>query len=132
MEDPMTKHLRQAPDLRRALERLPKPDGVPEIRVSIEVSENEATPRVGAGQATVEFHRGMLATPEGAEPVWVYEGTVAIDDDSAPANHAPAQLAAWLREQLGPRCLAVEVSDVDAHEATVRIAATNGRIERPD
>lgn len=131
----MIKQLRQAPDLRRALERLPKPNGIPEIRVTIEVAEGEPGHRggeAGTPLATVEFHRGMLATPEGAEPVWVYEGTLAIDDDSVPTNHAPAHLAAWLREQLGPRCLAVEVSDVAATEATVRIAATNGRTERPD
>lgn len=127
-----------APDLRRAIERLPKPDGVPEVHVTIEVSEVD--PRVGPGGAkprsrmvptTVEFHRGVLTTPEGSLPVWVYEGTLALDRD-APADHAPAHVAAWIREQLGPRCVAVDVSNVEEHGAVVRVAATIGGAEHPD
>jgi hypothetical protein len=134
MEESMIKQLKQAPDLRRALDRLPKPDGIPEIRVTIDVAENDPGQRaddVRMVPMTVDFHRGMLTTPGGAEPVWVYEGTLAIDGVTS-AGHAPAQVAEWLREQLGPRCLAVEVSDVAPHEATVRIAATSNRVERPD
>ena len=132
-------HLSLAPDLRRAIERLPKPDGVPEVHVTIEVSEVD--PRVGVGgvkptsrmvPTTVEFHRGVLTTPEGSLPVWVYEGTLALDRDATPADHAPARVAAWIREQLGPRCVAVDVSNVAEHGAVVRVAATVGGAERPD
>ena len=43
-------HIKLAPDLRRALDKLPKPNGVPEVSVTIEVSADdrpstEATPR---------------------------------------------------------------------------------------
>ncbi|MDO9022807.1 MAG: hypothetical protein Q8S73_10440 [Deltaproteobacteria bacterium] len=132
-------HLSLAPDLRRAIERLPKPDGVPEVQVTIEVSEVD--PRVGPGSVkpksrmvptTVQFHRGVLTTPEGSLPVWVYEGTLALDRDASPADHAPARVAAWIREQLGPRCVAVDVSNVEAYGAVVRVAATVGGPERPD
>lgn len=122
-----TPSVRHAPDLRKALERLPKPDGIPEIRVTIDVAEGaSAEPAPGASQDTVEFHRGTLTTSEGALPVWVYEGPLALDDAATPADHAPARVEAWLREVLGPRCVAVDVTDVEEHEATVRIAATTG------
>lgn len=122
-------HVNQAPDLRRALDKLPKPNGVPEVRVTIEVPAEE---RSSARTETLEFHRGVLATPEGALPVWVYEGSLALDRDATEADHAPARVAAWLREQLGPRCVAVDVGSVDEHEATVRVAATIGAAQKPD
>ena len=115
--------LRLAPDLRRALDQLPKPDGVPAVRVTIEVAAGEAG---RTATSVVEFHRGVLSTPEDNEPVWVYEGSLALDRAATPADHAPARVAMWLHEQLGPRCLAVDVRDVAEHEATVRIAATIG------
>lgn len=124
-------HVNQAPDLRRALDKLPKPNGVPEVRVTIEVPAADA-PSAQSRKETLEFHRGVLTTPEGALPVWVYEGALALDRDATPADHAPARVAAWLREQLGPRCVAVDVGDVDEHEATVRVAATIGEAQKPD
>ena len=131
--------LKLAPDLRKALEQLPKPNSAPTVRVTIEVAaEDLAASAVGAGARrrtvpmVVEFHRGILATAEGNEPVWVFEGPLALDAAATPAEHAPGIVAEWLREQLGPRCLAVDVSDVDEHEAKVRIAATVGGVGRPD
>jgi hypothetical protein len=129
--------IRQAPELRKALEQLPKPNGTPEIQVSIEVPADDrpaTSARAGArlASAVVAFHRGVLATPEGSQPVWVYEGPLALARDATPADHEPARVAAWLREQLGPRCVAVDVGDVEEHEAMVRIAATIGGGAKPD
>lgn len=130
-----TAQVRLAPDLRRALDKLPKPDGIPEIHVSIDVAADGAPSAHAAKKTvatTVDFHRGVLTTAEGSVPVWVYEGTLTLDDDTAPADHAPAKVAAWLREQLGPRCVAVDVGEVDEHEARVRVAATLGNAHKPD
>ena len=128
-----TSQIRQAPELRKAMEQLPKPNGTPEIQVSIEVPADDRAARTGArlASAVVAFHRGVLATPEGSQPVWVYEGPLALASDATPADHDPARVAAWLREQLGPRCVAVDVGNVEEHEAMVRIAATIGAA-KPD
>lgn len=130
-------HIKLAPDLRKALDKLPKPNGVPEVSVTIEVSADDhalagATPRTSKVSAVAEFHRGVLTTSEGTLPVWVYEGHLALAQDATPADHAPARVAEWLREQLGPRCVAVDVDEVEGHEATVRIAATIGPGQKPD
>lgn len=131
--------LKLAPDLRRALDQLPKPDGVPTVQVTIEIAAEDRGPSAaGAGPRrrtvpmVVEFHRGLLTTSEGVLPVWVFEGPLALDAAATPAEHAPEHVAAWLREQLGPRCVAVDVGDVDEREAMVRIAATIGLGGRPD
>ncbi len=134
-----TPQIRQAPELRKALEKLPKPNGSPEIQVSIEIlpDDRQSVPsgersRGHAASATVAFHRGVLATPEGSQPVWVYEGPLALARDATPADHDPARVAAWLREQLGPRCIAIDVGNVEEHEAMVRIAAAiSGGDPRP-
>ena len=134
-----TPQIRQAPELRKALEKLPKPNGAPEIQVSVEIlpDDRPSMPsgersRGQAASATVAFHRGVLATPEGSQPVWVYEGPLALARDATPADHDPARVAAWLREQLGPRCIAIDVGDVEEHEAMVRIAAAiSGGDPRP-
>ncbi len=130
-----TAQIKLAPDLRRALDKLPKPNGVPEVSVTVEVSADDQ-PSTGASPHTVsavaEFHRGVLTTSEGSLPVWVYEGHLALAKDATPADHDPVRVAAWVREQLGPRCVAVDVDEVEEHEARVRVAATIGAGQKPD
>jgi hypothetical protein len=99
--------LQPAEELVPAIAHLPEPVPARGTVIGVGVA------RAGAEPVAVEFRTDLRRI--GSDLEWVYEGPLALDEDTRDAD----DLAACLRKRLGDRCEEVRVQSQDGAAASV-------------
>jgi hypothetical protein len=104
--------------LRWALQELPTPGAESEITARVPAVDDGA-------EIAIVLRRGERTHAGVRVAGWVYEGELRIPETDQSAAGGFPGIEAWLRGQLGPYCLDLEVLEQKVGIARVRVFATS-------